>query len=94
VRVARDDVYVFELTSDDGSRLLVDGALVVDNDGLHGPEEKTGDVALAAGWHAIRVEYFNKTGGAALALRLGAVGAEPAAIPAADLRHDPVDPPR
>jgi alpha-L-fucosidase len=58
----------FSLNSDDGSRLYVDGKLVVDNDGLHGPETKIGDAPLAKGWHTIRVEYFNKTGGSHLDL--------------------------
>ncbi|MEQ1823907.1 MAG: alpha-L-fucosidase [Fimbriimonadaceae bacterium] len=58
----------FSLNSDDGSRLYVDEKLVVDNDGLHGPETKIGDAPLAKGWHTIRVEYFNKTGGSHLDL--------------------------
>ncbi|MEQ1933149.1 MAG: alpha-L-fucosidase [Fimbriimonadaceae bacterium] len=58
----------FSLNSDDGSRLYVDDKLVVDNDGLHGPATVVGDAPLAKGWHTIRVEYFNKTGGAHLDL--------------------------
>jgi alpha-L-fucosidase len=74
--VAAEDVYVFALRSDDGSRLWVGGRLVVDNDGLHSPLEKTGAVALERGRHRIRVEWFNKTGGLDLALRMGAAGEE------------------
>jgi len=66
VRVPRDGVYTFSTVSDDGSRLFVDGVRVVDNDGLHGMAERQGVVALAAGFHAIRLEYFNKEGGAGL----------------------------
>ena len=61
-----DDVYEFALTSDDGSRLYIDGKLVVDHDGLHSSETKAGFIGLARGAHKIRVEYFNKTGGAEL----------------------------
>ena len=64
--VPRDDAYVFSLTSDDGSRLLIGDKVVVNNDGLHGVEEQRGTVALAAGTHRITVEWFNKTGGAEL----------------------------
>jgi len=60
------DVYSFSLLSDDGSRLFIDDKLVVDNDGLHGPEGKVGLAPLAKGYHRIRVEWFNKTGGAEL----------------------------
>jgi alpha-L-fucosidase len=62
ILVPLDDVYGFSLSSDDGSKLFIDGKLVVDNDGLHAAQEKSGSVALAQGYHAIRVEYFNKTG--------------------------------
>jgi len=53
--------YEFRLTSDDGSRLVIDDAEVIDNDGLHGEESKEGTVALDAGVHDLRVEYFDNT---------------------------------
>ncbi len=58
--------YTFYTSSDDGSRLYVDGQLVVDNDGLHAMKEQNGVVTLAAGEHDVRVEYFEKTGQDAL----------------------------
>ena len=87
VTVLADDVYVFALESDDGSRLLIDGALVIDNDGLHGPQEKRGTIALATGPHAITVDWFNKTGGAELALRFAPVGQELKTVPSAVFSH-------
>ncbi|MDR0499325.1 MAG: alpha-L-fucosidase [Holophagales bacterium] len=59
-------VYTFHTTSDDGSALWIDGAKIVDNDGLHGPKEKSGIVALEKGLHTIRLDYFQATGGAEL----------------------------
>lgn len=50
--------YRFSLLSDDGSKLYIDDHLVVDNDGLHMPVEKTGRVELNGGIHRIRVSYF------------------------------------
>jgi hypothetical protein len=50
--------YKFVLTSDDGSRLYIDGKKVIDNDGLHVPEAVTGSVKLKGGIHDIRVSYF------------------------------------
>lgn len=67
-------VYRFALSSDDGSRLYVADRLVVDNDGLHATQEREGTLALAAGYHPIRVEYFNRTGGFSLVLRGEKVG--------------------
>ena len=50
--------YLFEMASDDGARILVDGKEVVVHDGLHGPELKKGKIALEEGEHALRVEYL------------------------------------
>lgn len=67
--VPEDGMLRFDLTSDDGARLFIDGALTVDNDGLHAAQTRSGDEALAAGWHSLRLEWFNRTGGAELELR-------------------------
>ncbi len=56
--IADPAVYTFSLLSDDGSQLFIDDQLVIDNDGLHPPLEKTGTIQLAAGIHRLRVEYF------------------------------------
>ncbi|MFI2490249.1 family 16 glycoside hydrolase [Promicromonospora kroppenstedtii] len=61
LNVPADGNYEFRLTSDDGSRLVIDDAEVIDNDGLHGAESKEGTVALTTGYHDLRVEYFDNT---------------------------------
>ncbi|MEK6570796.1 MAG: PA14 domain-containing protein, partial [Bacteroidota bacterium] len=71
--VPEDNVYMFSLTSDDGSKFYIGDQLVIDNDGLHGSLEKQGYVALAKGAHPITITYFNKLGGKELDLRMGAV---------------------
>ncbi len=53
-----DGTYEFEIASDDGCRLLVDGNAVVGHDGLHGAERRTGKVQLREGRHKIRIEYL------------------------------------
>lgn len=60
--------YTFYLLSDDGSKLYIDGKLIVDNDGLHGEVEKTGNVELSPGRHSIKVDYFDNINGEALKL--------------------------
>ncbi len=89
LKVPADDVYAFELTSDDGSRLCIDDTLIVDNDGLHSPETRSGRVALAKGWHRFRLEWFNKTGGAEIGLRWARLGAPAKPVDPADLAHAP-----
>jgi hypothetical protein len=59
----------FYLSSDDGSRLYVDGVLVVDNDGLHAVAEVEGTVTLSAGPHELYVEYFEAAGREALGVQ-------------------------
>lgn len=56
--VKNDDDYTFRLCSDDGSLLFVDGKLLIDDNGEHGPVFKTADIRLTKGKHKIRVEYF------------------------------------
>jgi len=51
-------VYRFQLLSDDGSKLYIDDHVVIDNDGIHAPVEKTGSIDLTGGVHRIRVSYF------------------------------------
>lgn len=62
IRVPKDDVYTFYLSSDDGSSLYISDKLIIDNDGLHAMIEKEGSVALSAGYHPIRIKYFENTG--------------------------------
>ncbi|GEM_PF-963470 len=55
----------FFLGTDDGSRLLVDDALLIDYWGIHEAKDKPGTLALAPGVHRIVVEYYEHTGWAA-----------------------------
>ena len=59
-------LYTFWTASDDGSQLLIDDQLVVDNGGMHGVIERSGAVGLLAGKHRIEVRYFEVGGGESL----------------------------
>ena len=87
VSVPENGIYTFKLSSDDGSRLFIDEHLVVDNDGLHGMETKQGIAPLAAGYHQIRIEYFNATGGMGLKLDWQGPGVQTGPVPASAYRH-------
>lgn len=50
--------FKFKLSSDDGSKLLIDDQLVIDNDGQHSTQMKEGSVSLKSGKHKIEVQYF------------------------------------
>lgn len=81
VDVPEDNRYTFHLRSDDGSRLYMGQDLVVNNDGQHGPQTKTGTILLAAGKHACRVEYFDTYGTHLLELFSSRPGTATQAVP-------------
>lgn len=82
-----DGVYTFECTSDDGARVWIGDELLVDNDGLHGAQTRRGEIGLAAGYHPLRVEYFNASGASVLELRWSGPGFAWSALPATALAH-------
>ncbi|WP_020672373.1 family 16 glycoside hydrolase [Amycolatopsis nigrescens] len=51
--------YDFRLTSDDGARLLVGGAQVIDHGGRHGATPKDGSIELAEGYQPLRIDHFD-----------------------------------
>lgn len=54
--------YTFYTTSDDGSKLYIDGTQVVNNDGAHGSQERSGSITLTSGLHDITVLFFENGG--------------------------------
>jgi len=74
VKAPKTGPYRFFVRSDDGSRLWIGDELVVDNGGLHSSLELSGVIALEAGLHAIRVDMFERTGGAELVVSWEAPG--------------------
>ena len=60
--------YTFYLNSDDGSKLWLDGALLVNNDGVHAAQEVSGGTNLAGGMHSLVVGYFQAGGNQSLAV--------------------------
>ncbi len=62
LNVPKSGEYEFTLSSDDGSRLEIDGQVVIDHDGVHGRSSKKGKAPLTEGTHPIRVSYFERDG--------------------------------
>lgn len=62
--VVRESDYIpFELTSDDGSVLYIDGAKVIDNDNAHGATLVSGMKYLRRGVHTFRLDFAQSGGG-------------------------------
>lgn len=56
--IEEEGEYKFYLTSDDGSRLLINNELIIDNDGSHSKRELFSTIKLTKGIHDFRLEYF------------------------------------
>ncbi|MDP4261728.1 MAG: family 20 glycosylhydrolase [Bacteroidota bacterium] len=82
INVPEDGIYSFYLTSDDGAVLRIAGREVVNNDGMHAPREKNGQVALKKGLHSIALDFIEGGGGYTLKLQYSKNGSEPQEIPA------------
>ncbi|NBV87402.1 MAG: hypothetical protein EBS01_14325, partial [Verrucomicrobia bacterium] len=60
------DEYTFYTAGDDGVRLIIDGEVVINDDGIHAAKIKEKKKKLKGGDHAVRVEYFQAVGNAEL----------------------------
>ncbi|MDR0688364.1 MAG: metallophosphatase, partial [Prevotellaceae bacterium] len=58
IKIPDTGLYRFYTFSDDGSTLYIDGQPVVSNDGSHSKRYAYGTVALNAGFHDLRLRYF------------------------------------
>jgi alpha-L-fucosidase len=80
ISIPADDVYSFTLSSDDGSKLFIDTA-VIDNDGAHSLTTVTRELPLAKGYHTFKLLYFQNTGGDGLELQWQHGGTEKGIVP-------------
>lgn len=82
IDIATPGTYTFYTTSDDGSKLFINGTEIVDNDGLHAAQEEQGSVSLSAGLHSIEVTFFERGGNEVLDVAYEGPGLSKQAIPA------------
>ena len=57
-KVKKAGHYTFNLNSDDGAKLFIDDSLVINNDGLHSTESRSGEFDLDNSVHRIRLQYY------------------------------------
>lgn len=87
--VPTSGTWTLYLNSDDGSELLLDEAVLIDNDGLHGMQERSGTASLTAGRpYPIRVRFFERGGGAGLIMSWAGPGQSKQVIPPSAFTHD------
>lgn len=76
IEVPETGIYSFFLLADDGAILSIGDKLVINNDGQHGPIEKSGQVALQKGVHPFALHFIEAGGGFSLSLKYS-FGKEP-----------------
>jgi len=63
-----EGTYTFSVLADDGVRLWIDDRLIIDKWVDQSPQRYNADVALAAGQHGIKLEYYERGGGSTIKL--------------------------
>ncbi len=83
----QDGIYTFTSSSDDGSQVLIDGQIIVDNDSKHASFALTSGINLLKGYHKIQVRYFQGGGSSDLKVYMTEPGKVKSEIPADLLFH-------
>lgn len=84
--VPTQDVYTFTVSCDDGAKLYIGDTAVVNNDGTKSSAlEASGNIALQAGKHRIRLEFFHKDGAESLGVYWSTLSMNRTPIPSANL---------
>ena len=89
INMEQDGIYTFYLRSDDGAVLYIGGNEVVNNDGSHSAQTKTGKVALRKGMHKLRLEYFEDYDSEALSVSFASDSMPKQILPHSVLFHVP-----
>lgn len=76
IDIPEEGIWSFSITSDDGAVLVIDGRMVVNNDGSHSAITTFGRIPLEKGLHSYRLIYLEDYEGQALAWGWKAEGAD------------------
>jgi hexosaminidase len=82
IDVPADGIYSFYLTCDDGGVLKIGPNMVVNNDGNHSAQERSGQIALKMGAHPFQLDFIEGGGGFKLGLKYSVNGSAPQDVPA------------
>lgn len=88
LKIDKDELYTFYVNADDGALLFIDDQLVVDNDGYHYAQEKSGEIALANGYHTFHLVYFEGKYSAVLDVSISSKGKKKIKVPGEMFWHE------
>lgn len=67
IKIEKRGYYIFGIQSDDGAKVIFNGQLILNNDGLHDMRNpKSFILPLEIGFYPVKIEYFQKLGGTGL----------------------------
>ncbi len=87
IKIPKDGLYTFYLISNDGSKLLFNDRVLINNDGLHPTLERQKEIALEKGVHKISIKYFQEGGSNHLELMWKGPDFQKDEVPASQLFH-------
>jgi len=88
LRVDHTADYRIEATHDDGCRIFLDDRLVLDDWSVGASRTTSATLSMEAGWHPLRIDYFQLASDAVLALRIAEGTKTAAAIAVSALASD------
>ncbi len=66
IKIPKDGLYTFYLSSNDGSRFYLNDKLAINNDGAHSNREEVVNLSMSKGYHKLKVYYYQLGGGSNL----------------------------
>ncbi|MBK8803782.1 MAG: M6 family metalloprotease domain-containing protein [Fibrobacteres bacterium] len=88
IKVDRLGTYVFSLGSTDGSRLVLDGTTLVENDGSHAARTLVSTIPLWPGYHRVQLEFYQHAWNPWLEFKMAAPGGPLSPLGLASLAND------
>ncbi|MES2063856.1 MAG: family 20 glycosylhydrolase [Bacteroidota bacterium] len=88
IDVPQEGIYTFYLTCDDSGILNIANRETVNNDGMHSPMEKNGQVALKKGLQPFALDFVEGGGGYTLKLQYSINGSERSDVPELWFKHN------
>jgi hypothetical protein len=69
LNVDKTQNYVMQLSSDDGCRVIIDGEVIAEHDGIHAASIQEKVINIKKGIHDFKIEYFEASGGQSLEVK-------------------------
>jgi hexosaminidase len=87
IDIPETGIYSFYLLCDDGGTLTIGNKEVVNNDGQHAPQERSGQIALKKGLHPFALNFIEGGGGFTLQLKYSKGSGELMPVPDSFFKH-------